>query len=84
MPPAEINFVDIISSFPNVSHVVRLAEDGTPIGGSSMGSLPNEWRSGLEQFASSLSVAFKDSAKRISETNKTPYSELIPRPSLMQ
>jgi hypothetical protein len=75
--PGEIDVVEIVNTIlPGVSHVLKLTEDGKPLGGSSLGRLPDEWRHGLEQFAGSLTTALRDGAKRLSETNQTPYQPI--------
>jgi roadblock/LC7 domain-containing protein len=76
--PVQISPVEIVNRIlPGVSHVIELAEDGKPLAGSSQSlRLPDEWWHGLEQFAGSLTIDFRDGAKRLSETNQTPYQPI--------
>ena len=75
--PVEIDVVELVRTIlPGVSHVLKLTEDGKPVGGNSLGRLPDEWWHGLEQFAGSLTIALREGAKRLSETNQTPYQPI--------
>jgi hypothetical protein len=72
--PSSFNLTDeILSSFPGASHVLLFNEHGEPQQMASMGRIPDEWNRGLEEFASSMTSAFRAAAARISEANETRY-----------